>query len=124
MSRILVIDDEAGVRSVIRHMLEYSGYEVEEAVNGDDGIALYRRQPADVVILDLYMPARDGLETAALLRDEFPGVKILAISGGGQAEFTGALRVAESLGAVRSLAKPFTEEELLSTVRSVLDVEG
>jgi CheY-like chemotaxis protein len=79
--RILVVDDEDQMRTMIRQMLEKSGYEVTEARNGREAICRYRERPSDVVITDLIMPEKEGIETIMEFRHEHPDVKIIAISG-------------------------------------------
>src|SRR5207244_12935868 len=82
MARILVIDDDALLRGAIRVALESAGYEVIEAADGDAGLRLHREQGADVAVVDLFMPKRDGLEVIRAMRAEAPGAKIIAMSGG------------------------------------------
>ena len=120
MARVLVIDDETQVRNMLRQMLERAGYEVEEAANGAVGVGLYRQTPADLIITDILMPEKDGIETILALRKTHPEVKIIAISGGGRTEKLEILLAAESFGALRTLAKPFERQELLEAVRTVL----
>lgn len=84
MTRILVIDDEPQVRAMLRQMLEREGYEVVEAEEGEEGMRRYREQPVDLVITDILMPQKEGIETIRALRRTNPGVKIIAISGGGR----------------------------------------
>jgi CheY-like chemotaxis protein len=122
MSLILVIDDEEPIRSLCRRILTHEGYEVIEAPDGNEGVRQYREHLPDLIITDIIMPEKEGIETIMDLRKEFPTVKIVAISGGGQAT-TGAtcLHLAKSLGAVKTLAKPFTRQELLDVVRYALD---
>jgi CheY-like chemotaxis protein len=120
MSRILIIDDERPVRAVLRQMLEKEGYEVDEAMDGAVGIRLLQTCPADLVITDLFMPEKEGIETMMEVRRHFPEVKIIAISGGGRMGKLDLLPMAKSFGAQRILAKPFERKELLQTVREVL----
>jgi YesN/AraC family two-component response regulator len=83
MARILIIDDESQIRSMLRLMLERVGYEVVEAPDGIEGIRKYREKPADLIITDLIMPNKDGIGMIIDLKKEFPEVKIIAMSGGG-----------------------------------------
>ena len=83
MSKILVIDDDKNIRSLLRDFLERDGYEVMEAENGKVGLKLFRENGADLVITDLIMPEKEGIETIRELRRDFSDVKIIAISGGG-----------------------------------------
>ena len=118
--RILIIDDDTQTRSLLRQMLERAGYAVEEAGHGSEGLRRYRAAPTALVITDLLMPDRDGLETIRELRQAYPEVKILAISGGGQLKLLNFLTVAEKLGAQHTLRKPFRRQELLDAVRTLL----
>src|SRR3989442_12400990 len=120
MTRILIIDDEAPVRDLLRQMLEKEGYEVVEAREGDIGIRLFCENPADLIITDILMPEKEGIETILELRKVFPQVKIIAISGGGRMRNLDGLPVAKAFGAVCTLAKPFERKELLEAVRAVL----
>lgn len=118
---ILVIDDEPQLRGMVKQMLEQEGYAVVEAHNGDEGLRVFRQSPADVVITDIVMPEKEGIETIRELRRDFPGVKIIAMSGGGRLDSGEYLHFALKLGAARILRKPFRRQELLETVRAVLE---
>lgn len=120
MVRILVIDDEAPVRDVIRQTLQREGYEVTEAADGKQGVASLREHPVDLVITDILMPDQEGIETIRILRKSFPQTKIIAISGGGKTGKLEVLPVAQTFGAHCTLAKPFERKELLETVRSLV----
>jgi len=117
---ILVIDDDDQFRGMLREMLERAGYEVADAPNGKEGIRLYRENPADLVVTDIIMPEKEGIETIMDLRREFPEVKIIAMSGGGRIDPEEYLHMAEKLGAKRTFAKPVEREELLKAVGEVL----
>lgn len=121
MTRILVIEDEANIRGLYRRILEQAGYDVTEAPDGNTGIRLYRETLHNLIITDIIMPDKEGLEIIMELRREFPAVKIIAISGGGQA-MSGAtcLHLAKRLGAAKTLAKPFSKKELVDAVQDVL----
>ncbi len=120
MTRILVIDDDDRFRSMLEQMLTKAGYEVATAANGHAGLQLQRAAPAALVITDLIMPEKEGMETIMELRRSFPAVRIIAISGGGRHGTQDFLPVAAKLGAARTLAKPFTRDELLEAVRAAL----
>ncbi len=122
MIRILVIDDDAIVRGVLKDLLRAEGYEVLEATNGKEGVRLYRESPTDLIITDLFMPEQEGIETIVELRRAYPAVKIVAISGGNKS-MSGIdyLRMAEQLGARRTVTKPFDIDDLLRAVREVLE---
>jgi len=121
MASILVIEDDEIVRGVLREMLEADGYEVMEASDGNEGIKLYNDKPADLVIMDIFMPTKEGLETISELTKNFRDVKIIAISGGGNYRLD-ALEWAKMLGATETLKKPFYRKDLLRTVDRVLHV--
>lgn len=124
MPDILIIDDEAPIREIMRRTLEGSGYAVREAADGEAGLEAVRQRAPDLVISDLIMPEREGLETIQVLREEFPGVKILAVSGGGGVAHEGYLMDAELFGADASLAKPFSLTDLCETVARLLAIAG
>jgi DNA-binding response OmpR family regulator len=120
MERILIIDDEAPIRSMIRLVLERAGYAVDEASDGVEGIRCFREKPADLIITDLIMPNKDGIGMILELKKEFPVVKIIAMSGGGLNRPDGYLRGAKKLGATYTLSKPIDRQELLRAVRDTL----
>jgi len=120
MERVLVIDDESQIRSMLRLMLERAGYEVEEAPDGMEGIRIYRENPVDLVISDLIMPNKDGIGMMIELKKEFPDIKIIAMSGGGLNKPDGYLEGAKKLGANWTLTKPIDREELLRAVKNTL----
>jgi CheY-like chemotaxis protein len=121
MKRILVIDDDEALRQLIRQMLERSNYEVIDAPNGKVGVDIYRSDPLDLVITDIFMPEKEGLETIRELCREYPDVKIIAISGGSpKTEGFSSLQFAKGFGALRTLDKPFFREELLRMVKELL----
>jgi len=120
MARILIIDDESQIRSMLRLMLERVGYEIAEAPDGIEGIRRYRENPADLIITDLIMPNKDGIGMIIDLKKEFPKVKIIAMSGGGVNRPEGYLDGAKKLGATRTLTKPIDREEMLKAVKDSL----
>ena len=118
MARILVIEDEAEMRELLRQTLESAAHEVRLALDGEEALRLHRAVSAQLVITDIFMPGKEGLETIRAFRREFPQVPVIAISG--QPALGNALDVARRLGAVKTLAKPFHPPELLALVESVL----
>ena len=118
--RILVIDDDEQMRVLLRQVMEWSGFTVDDAENGRKGMQIQRRQPADLVITDLIMPEQEGLETISLLKKEFPEVKIVAISGGGRIGPEAYLPAARELGADLVFSKPFDVKEFVTAVRGLL----
>ena len=119
--RILVIDDEPSALDVLQKILEGEGYEVLVAANGLDGVALFRQQPCDLVITDMVMPVKDGLQTILELRDEAPDLPIIAISGGGVISKERYLTVAGYLDRVITIAKPFTVLEIVTAAARLLN---
>jgi two-component system chemotaxis response regulator CheY len=119
---ILLIDYDDQLRRMLRRALERDGYLVMEARDGREGSRVYRATPTDLIILDILMPEQEGLQTIRELRQTFPALKIIAISGGGDSAILNFLRAAELMGARRSLAKPFTLEELRGAVRQILQL--
>jgi CheY-like chemotaxis protein len=117
-ARILVVDDEAGVRAFLREALEQGGYQVIEAADGRQALRQARAGNADLVITDLVMPEQEGIETIRALRREMPGIGIIAISGAFGGMF---LKTAQLLGANAVLSKPVTAELLLARVAEVLE---
>lgn len=132
MQNVLVVDDELDVRDAIERVLTRAGYSVRTAGDAFDALAELRRSHADVVITDIIMPKIDGVEGIACIRKEFPAVRIIAISGGGNfgiaaykphAITTSAyLAAAERAGAHLVLTKPFESADLLQSVEQVLGV--
>ena len=120
MARILIIDDESQIRSMLKLMLERDGYEVAEAPDGMEGIRIHRQKPADLIITDLIMPNKDGIGMIIDLKKEFPDVRIIAMSGGGLNKPDGYLEGAKKLGAVCTLKKPIDREEMLRAVKTTL----
>ncbi len=116
MGRILVIDDDPAMRGSMRRILERDGHDVREAGDGAEGLHLFRAEPADVVVTDVLMPGKEGMETIVELREEAPDVRILVVSGGGTMLGESTLSDAQALGADASLAKPFTVDQLRSAV--------
>ncbi len=124
MKRILIVDDDFFVRNMLERLMRKARFDVETAENGDDGLRLHRRNPVDLVITDILMPEKEGLETITEFRRSFPGVKIIAISGGGQIGPANYLKMAKMLGADRVFAKPMDTSELISAVKELLAAEG
>lgn len=119
MSSILVIDDEASVTTVIQHGLKLAGYDVVAAKSGDEGIRQQHQSPVDLVIIDLFMPEKDGLETITELRRHSPNLPIIAMSGG-HVTSQPTLQAAKLLGADHILQKPFNAAQLLFIVEEAL----
>lgn len=120
MAQILIIDDDAHVRDMLRHMLERIGHIVEAAPDGKEGVEMYRKKPCELVITDILMPEKEGIQTIMELRGEFPDIKIIAISGGGSVGPDTYLTMARELGADRTLTKPFSMNDLADVISELI----
>ena len=121
VSSILVVDDDAQVLDVMSEMLKLEGHQVTLAENGKQAVAQVEAGPFDLVITDLIMPEKEGLETIADIRKLRGDVPIIAISGGGRVGPTDYLETARFIGADTTLAKPFGRQELITAVADLLD---
>ncbi len=115
--RVLVVDDEPEIRRLLRQFLEHAGYRVTEAPNGKQAVAEVDAGGVALVITDLVMPEKEGIETIREMRSRHPDVKIIAMSGAFGGRF---LRTAEMLGANATLSKPLRAESVVRTAREVL----
>lgn len=122
MPSILIIEDEPPVCRALRSMLERAGYTVLDAPDGRKGLALWRQQPTDVVVTDIFMPEQDGVEVLIEMRGLAERPKLIVMSGGGQLGFVDLNPVALLLGADRVLVKPFDQATFLQAVEEVLHV--
>lgn len=120
VARILVIDDDPWVVKIFRQILEDEGHTVFTANNGQEGLDLFRQNPAELIITDMVMPVKDGLKLIMELEKEFPNVPAIAISGGGVIEPERYLTLAESIGTRKTLTKPVSKQDLIDAVNSVL----
>ena len=118
-TRVLIVDDDPGVRNFLQMLLEVEGYEVFSAMDGIEALAVQREHPAAVVVIDIFMPRAEGIETIVQLREEFPQAGIIVMSGGGVRSGVDYLAVARELGAARTLKKPFGPQELIDAVLEV-----
>jgi CheY-like chemotaxis protein len=117
---ILVIEDDEDIRQMICEILEDEGYETRQASNGMEGLNVLQRWPEiGIIITDLIMPEKEGIETIAEIRKDFPSVRILAISGGGICMPENYLNLARALGANATLSKPFGRKELLNALENL-----
>jgi DNA-binding response OmpR family regulator len=119
MKRVLLVDDNADLRSMLQLCLEADGFEVEVAANGQHALELLGRRPADVVVTDLFMPDQDGIETILEVRKRYPDVRIVAMSGWTSSEGSDYLRVAREIGALETLRKPFDPQQLSRLLRGL-----
>ena len=120
MPRILVVDDDPNLRTAIRRMLEPEGFEIEEASDGRNGMRAFRVRPAELVLCDVFMPEKDGLEVLRELAQEFSSDRVMAMSGGGFRGTMNLLPIVQDLGAAAVLYKPFERAEILTVVRQLL----
>ena len=120
MALILIIDDDDLFRAMLRQMLETEGYEVVDAPDGKEGTRLYRAKPTDLIITDIVMPDKEGIEIIRELRGDFSEVKVIGISGKGCVGPDNSLKIAKRLGAQFTFEKPFQRKELLEAVRESL----
>lgn len=120
MATILLVDDDPDIRSLLKIMLNVRGHDVEETENGSLAVQAVQRRHFDLVITDLIMPDKEGIETIMELRKNHPNIKIIAMSGGGLGRQQDYLAMALKLGASRTLGKPFGVKELNEAVDGVL----
>ncbi|PKN78052.1 MAG: response regulator [Candidatus Cloacimonetes bacterium HGW-Cloacimonetes-1] len=121
MKKILIIEDENSFRNVLEQMLRKAGYEIQSAEDGNCALTICDDFIPDLVLTDIIMPDKEGLETIQELIIRFPEIKIIAMSGGGRFGPDSYLPLAKKLGAKRTLQKPFMRDELLSTILEVLE---
>ncbi len=124
MARVLVVDDEEFIRFTLRQMLEKAGHEVVEAVNGQDALDSFAAAPVDLVITDIIMPEKEGIETIVELRRQQPDLKIIAVSGGGRTKTMDYLEIAERLGADSAIPKPLQRQVVMDAVNKALGLNG
>jgi DNA-binding response OmpR family regulator len=118
MPRIFLVEDDVQLRPMLKELLTSSGYEVWEFKDGRGVAEMYQQQRPDLVIIDLLMPEKEGLEVIMDLRRRDRNVKVVAMSEGGSLSGKSLLNIARKLGAQCTLSKPFTQEEFLETVHS------
>jgi DNA-binding response OmpR family regulator len=118
--RILIADDDRGIRRTLHIGLSKAGYEVVEARDGDEAMRLWRADGADLVIVDIHMPDKDGIEVIRELHAERPSTPVIAMTDGGRSKNLDPLRHAKAFGAVRTIEKPFTLEQMLAIVKQEL----
>ena len=118
MARILVIDDAAAVRELLEQMLRLAGHEVLLAGNGKEGLDLLRQQPVELVITDLFMPEKEGLETIQELHRDFSNLPVIAMSG--EPGMPSLLGIAQRFGAITTIEKPFDRTEMMAAIDEAL----
>lgn len=117
---ILVVDDDLIVRETVTRILEDNGYRVLTAENGAQALEIFRAKQPDLVLTDIIMPEKEGIETIIVIRKERRAARIVAMSGGGRVQNRHFLDLAKALGADEVLEKPFSDAELLEKVRRCL----
>lgn len=120
MAVLLVIDDDAGMRKLMVRTLSAGNHQVIEAENGREGLKLMDQHKPDVVITDILMPQKEGIETIREVQERAPNTRIIAVSGGGMSHNLMFLDVARAFGADAVLAKPFRPAQLVDMVEQVL----
>jgi YesN/AraC family two-component response regulator len=120
MAKILVIDDDPSILAMLKRMLEKAGYEVNIASNGKEGLEMIECCLPDLLITDIVMPEKEGLELIFYLRKKNPGLKIVAISGGGRFNYEGYLTSAKYLGADLIFQKPLVHKEFLQAISDLI----
>jgi len=121
LAKILVIEDDSEVRDYLDNLLARAGHVVVVARDGKEGVERFVAEPTDLVITDIIMPEKDGIETILDLRRRNPQLKVIAISGGGRLAPDNYLHSAKLLGADAAIKKPFSNEEILAAVDRLLD---
>ena len=118
--RVLVVDDSADIRGMLQAQLEMEGFDVATAPDGARALALLGRQRTDLIITDLFMPDKDGIETILEIREKYPLVQIVAMSGWDSRQGSDYLKVAHEIGAVRTVKKPFELPDIVKIVRDLM----
>jgi CheY-like chemotaxis protein len=121
MARVLVIDDDEELRTLMKAMLVGTGHQVHEAVDGLEGLRMFEQHRSDVVVTDINMPGMDGHEVITTFRKRHPGVPIVAISGGGSVSKDDLLLSAARLGATEVIMKPFEFRQFVGAVERAVE---
>jgi len=121
MAKILVIDDDPSILTMLKKMLEKAGHEVDSANNGSEGLDKIECCPPDLLVTDIVMPEKEGIELIFYLRKRNPGLKIIAISGGGRFNYEGYLTSAKFLGADLVFQKPLVHKEFVQAVSDLMN---
>jgi YesN/AraC family two-component response regulator len=120
MAKILIIDDDPSILTMLKRMLEKAGYEVDIASNGSEGLEKIESCPPDLLVTDIVMPEKEGLELIFYLRRKNPELKIVAISGGGRFNYEGYLTSAKLLGADLTFQKPLVHKEFIQAISDLI----
>lgn len=120
---ILIIDDEPDILVMLKKMMERAGFNVRLAVNGEEGLRSFYEYTPDLVITDIIMPEKEGLEIIREMKKQQPALKIIAISGGGRISAESYLETASHFGASRIFQKPFSQSEIVSAAKALLETK-
>jgi CheY-like chemotaxis protein len=124
LAKLLVVDDDADVRTILKAMLERDSHDVMTAENGAQALQCMQKRLPDVVIVDIIMPEKEGFETIVELRRDYPNLKIIAISGGGSIGAGSYLKLAKTLGAHLALEKPIRMKDLKAAIQQLIPAEA
>lgn len=119
MTTLLVVDDDEGIQKFLGLFLKKHGFDIITAYDGDEALKVYNRSNPDIVILDLIMPKKEGIETILDIKKSNPDAKVIAISGGGKNDGMLYLEMAKKMGAVSAFEKPLNKEKLLATINEI-----
>ena len=120
MKKVLLVDDEESIRTMLRAVLSDPEYTFAEATNGTEALDVLEKGEFDLIITDVIMPDCDGIELVMSVRKKLPDIKVIVMSGGGRVRADHYLNLAEKLGAARVFEKPFKTAELRETVKELL----
>ena len=121
MKKILIIEDDHDLRLTLRNLLKMNGYEVLDVADGEAGAVIYQSTSVDLVLTDIFMPEKEGIEVIVELHRNHPNVRIIAMSGGGIGGDLDYLHDTEELGADRIFEKPVDMDELLNAISDLLE---
>ncbi|MBI9075254.1 MAG: response regulator [Desulfatibacillum sp.] len=121
MSRILIIDDDPYIRKMLHKMLVNEGYAVAEARDGKQALEIQAKEPADVIITDIIMPVKGGIETINEFKTHYPNAKIIAMSGGGFLDAEDHLSLPKRMGVTHTFTKPVERIKIIEAVRELLE---
>ena len=120
MARILVIDDDEIMNGMIVQLLSEAGHDVEGVQDGNSGLKMFESKPFDLIVTDIVMPEKEGIETIISIRNKSKNIPIIAISGGEKLSPDQYLQMAQHFGADYTFQKPFDRERFLAAVRECL----
>ena len=121
MKSVLVVDDEPGMREMVKQLLLNEGYHVLEASNGKHAMEFLKNETLELVITDIIMEEMDGVEIILEIRENYPDVKIIAMSGGNKISSEDYLESASELGTDRIFTKPFALSDMLNAIKELIE---